>query len=188
MAAVRPKLWNGGRKPSWESARLRPINAALARPQLSRLSWVSGTVLGAFSEPLVNSTTAVESGATWGTRARTRPGNSRTCSSVRSVSHLPTSRRRSSTNRQSTPSIVNPRRSRNRRDVTTWARFMDETACLRWAGPVVQLSMTGSLPAICNARKATSQATDAGSIRPTFAPAGGPSRRVMARTPTSSRS
>src|SRR5260221_697840 len=45
---------------------------------LMMFAWVSGTAFGAFSDPLVNNTTAGWSGAVFGTRLRTRPGIRRT--------------------------------------------------------------------------------------------------------------
>ena len=53
-----PKLWNAGKKPSIESWRVQPRTVRPLRWLLRMFEWVSGTALGAFSEPLVNSTTA----------------------------------------------------------------------------------------------------------------------------------
>ena len=76
----------------------------------------------------------------------------------------------------------------NAREVTTCVRPMSWAACARLAGPVVQLSSTGSFPTRCKPRKAISQATDAGSIKPTFVPGRADSRRESVSVPTSKRS
>ena len=65
---------------------------------------------------------------------------------------------------------------------------MSRAAWARLAGPVVQLRITGSLPAIDRPSRATSQATDAGSSRPTFGAGSLAKRFAMSSTPTSIRS
>src|SRR5947207_172028 len=50
----------------------------------------------------------------------------------------------------------------------TCVRPINFAAWARLAGPVVQFSNTGSLPARCRPRNARSHATDDGSSRPTF--------------------
>ena len=73
-------------------------------------------------------------------------------------------------------------------DVTTCVRFISLAAWARLAGPVVQFSTTGSLPARYRPRNAMSQATDAGSSRPTFGAGSFANRFDMASAPTSIRS
>ena len=79
-----------------------------------------------------------------------------------------------------------PSRSINLRDVTTQRIPSVWTAWARLAGPVVQFSMTGSLPAWWRAKKTTSAATDAGSRTPTASPGNLPKRLPKRRVPTKS--
>ena len=73
-------------------------------------------------------------------------------------------------------------------EVTTCARPVSRTACPSAAGPVVQLSATGSFPAKCIPRNATSAATDAGSNNPKFSPGSARNRSAIVSAPTNNRS
>ena len=50
----RPKEWNGGSMPSMASSSRSPRDFIAESMSAITLRWVSGTVFGRFSEPLVN--------------------------------------------------------------------------------------------------------------------------------------
>ena len=138
---------------------------------VSMLRWVSGTVLGRLSEPLVNRTAAIgEMDASVSLRHDNLP-RTHAASLARRVNREAISSRqtnRSTTSPRSTPCDCNW--VTTARAVSTTSTPTASRPCLTFFRPAVQFTITGVLPANIAARYRIDAPTDAGIIIPTCSP------------------
>ena len=187
MFPVRPKLWKGGRQASMASPWVAARASSPSRAFVIRFRWLNGTALGALSDPEVNRTTAGSSAST----ARHRLEET-----VRS--HVRRQECGQGLGLADPASQVfeehvlgpgdfdpQPVDQLARRD-HAWSRGAFPRRARSAAGPVVQLSITGSLPAMCRLKKTMSTAAEAGSITPIASPGISRIRLLNSRVPTSS--